>query len=122
MSLPASLSGVKLSSGFFFLRPHMRRAREGVLRFHGREVGFVRGGAVEPPGSSHGTQNMNGSLTGNAWKNLFREAKRLTLDVLLIQEHNLPVEDPRRLHDWGPCGRPLGPSDTPTVLPCSVHP
>ena len=40
---------------------------------------------------------MNGSLTGNAWKNLLREAKKLTLDVLLIQEHNLPVEDPRRL-------------------------
>ena len=55
----------------------------------------------EGPGASgqlsYGTQNMNGSLTGSAWKNLFREAKKLTLDVLLIQEHNLPVEDPRRL-------------------------
>ena len=41
------------------------------------------------------TQNMNGSLTGNAWNLLLKEAKRLQIDHLLIQENNLKVDDPR---------------------------
>ena len=82
-------------------RPHKSAVWDSTLGFPGEGPG--------PDGQLlYGTQNMNGSLTGNAWRNLLREAKRRTLDILLVQEHNLPVDDPKRLEVMRETARAFG--------------
>ena len=57
---------------------------------------------------SFGTQNMNGSLTGNSWKNLLKEARRRAIDVLLIQEHNLREGDSKRMESMRETAKAFG--------------
>ena len=61
-------------------------------------LGYPGEGPGTPSALVTATQNMNGSLTGNAWNLLLVEAKRLHIDHLLIQEHNLKVDDPRLIN------------------------
>ena len=58
-------------------------------------MGYPGEGPGIPSALVTAIQNMNGSLTGNAWNLLLIEAKRLQIDHFLIQEHNLKIDDPR---------------------------
>ena len=58
-------------------------------------LGYPGEGPGAPTTFKIATQNMNGSLTGNAWNLLLREARALKIDLLFVQEHNLKSEDKR---------------------------